>query len=65
MLSAVAVGVQVTMVLTLVGVSRGMLADMANRSRGVSSLSAITRVASARSAGRSGTGGVSPGNVMP
>ncbi len=35
MLSAVAVGVQVTMVLTLVGVSRGMLADMANRSRGV------------------------------
>ena len=30
-----AVGVQVTMVLTLVGVSRGMLADMANRSRGV------------------------------
>jgi putative ABC transport system permease protein len=35
MLSAIAVGVQVTMVLTLVGVSRGMLADMANRSRGV------------------------------
>ena len=34
MLSAVAIGVQVTMVLTLVGVSRGMLADMANRSKG-------------------------------
>ena len=35
MLSAVAIGVQVTMVLTLVGVSRGMLSDLANRSRGV------------------------------
>ena len=34
MLSAVAIGVQVTMVLTLVGVSRGMLTDMANRSKG-------------------------------
>jgi putative ABC transport system permease protein len=35
MLSAVAIGVQVTMVLTLVGVSRGMLNDFANRSRGM------------------------------
>ncbi len=35
MLSAVAIGVQVTMVLTLVGVSRGMLNDFANRSRGI------------------------------
>jgi putative ABC transport system permease protein len=35
MLSAVAIAVQVTMVLTLVGVSRGMLNDFANRSRGV------------------------------
>ena len=35
LLSAVAIGVQVTMVLTLVGVSRGMLNDMANRSRGI------------------------------
>jgi putative ABC transport system permease protein len=34
MLSAVAIGVQVTMVLTLVGVSNGMLADIANRSKG-------------------------------
>jgi putative ABC transport system permease protein len=34
LLSAVAIGVQVTMVLTLVGVSRGMLTDMANRSKG-------------------------------
>lgn len=35
LLSAVAIGVQVTMVLTLVGVSRGVLADYANRQRGV------------------------------
>lgn len=35
LLSAVAIGVQVSMVLTLVGVSRGVLADFANRSRGV------------------------------
>jgi len=35
LLSAVAIGVQVTMVLTLVGVGRGVLADYANRSRGV------------------------------
>jgi putative ABC transport system permease protein len=35
LLSAVAIGVQVTMVLTLVGVSRGMLNDFANRSRGI------------------------------
>jgi putative ABC transport system permease protein len=33
-LSALAIGVQVTMILTLVGVSRGMLADLAQRSRG-------------------------------
>ncbi|MEO8025533.1 MAG: FtsX-like permease family protein [Bryobacteraceae bacterium] len=35
LLSAVAIGVQVTMVLTLVGLSRGTLQEMANRSRGV------------------------------
>jgi putative ABC transport system permease protein len=35
LLSIVAIGVQVTMVLTLVGVSRGMLNDVAQRSRGV------------------------------
>jgi putative ABC transport system permease protein len=35
LLSAVAIGVQVTMILTLVGVSRGTLADMAERSKGV------------------------------
>ena len=34
LLSAVAVGVQVTMILTLVGVSQGMLNDIAVRSRG-------------------------------
>jgi len=34
LLSAVAIGVQVTMILTLVGVSRGMLGDVAARSRG-------------------------------
>jgi putative ABC transport system permease protein len=33
-LSAVAIGVQVTMILTLVGVSRGVLGDMATRSKG-------------------------------
>ena len=33
-LSAVAIGLQVTMVLTLVGLSRGMLDDSAKRSRG-------------------------------
>lgn len=33
-LSAVAIGVQVTMVLTLVGISQGMLEDMARRSKG-------------------------------
>ena len=45
--------------------SPGNGAASAKRSRGVSSLSAMTRVASASNAGRSGTGGVSPGNVMP
>jgi putative ABC transport system permease protein len=35
LLSAVAIGVQVCMILTLVGVSRGMLSEMANRSKGV------------------------------
>jgi putative ABC transport system permease protein len=35
LLSAIAIGVQVTMILTLVGVSKGMLADLSNRSRGV------------------------------
>jgi putative ABC transport system permease protein len=34
LLSALAIGVQVTMILTLVGVSRGMLHDMAQRARG-------------------------------
>jgi putative ABC transport system permease protein len=34
LLSALAIGVQVTMILTLVGVSRGMLEDSADRSRG-------------------------------
>lgn len=34
LLSAVAIGVQVTMILTLVGVSDGVLADMAAKSRG-------------------------------
>jgi putative ABC transport system permease protein len=34
LLSAVAIGVQVTMILTLAGVSRGMLGDLAARSRG-------------------------------
>jgi putative ABC transport system permease protein len=34
LLSAVAIGVQVTMILTLVGVSNGMLNDLAERSRG-------------------------------
>jgi putative ABC transport system permease protein len=34
LLSAIAIGVQVTMILTLVGVSRGMLQDMAQRARG-------------------------------
>jgi putative ABC transport system permease protein len=34
-LSIVAIGVQVTMVLTLVGVSRGMLGEVARRSRGI------------------------------
>ena len=34
LLSVVAIGVEVTLILTLVGVSRGVLADMANRSRG-------------------------------
>ncbi|HTD42738.1 MAG TPA: FtsX-like permease family protein [Bryobacteraceae bacterium] len=34
LLSAIAIGVQVTMILTLVGVSRGMLHDMAQRARG-------------------------------
>ncbi len=41
--------------------SPGTGACAAKRSRGASSLSAMTRVVSARSAGRSGTGGVSPG----
>jgi putative ABC transport system permease protein len=35
LLSTVAIGVQVTMILTLVGVSEGMLADIQERSRGV------------------------------
>jgi len=35
LLSTIAIGVQVTMVLTLVGLSRGMLEDQARRSRGV------------------------------
>ncbi len=35
LLSAIAIGVQVTMILTLVGVSRGTLNDMAERSKGV------------------------------
>jgi putative ABC transport system permease protein len=34
LLSAVAIGVQVTMILTLVGVSQGVLADIAQKSRG-------------------------------
>ncbi len=34
LLSAIAIGVQVTMILTLVGVSHGMLQDVAERSRG-------------------------------
>ena len=34
LLSAVAIGVQVTMILTLVGVSNGVLGDIAERSRG-------------------------------
>jgi putative ABC transport system permease protein len=34
LLSAVAIGVQVTMILTLVGLSEGMLGDIATRSRG-------------------------------
>ena len=34
MLSAIAIGVQVTMILTLVGVSNGVLGDIAERSRG-------------------------------
>lgn len=34
LLSAIAIGVQVTMILTLVGVSRGMLGDISARSRG-------------------------------
>jgi putative ABC transport system permease protein len=34
LLSAIAIGVQVTMILTLVGVSNGMLHDVATRSRG-------------------------------
>ncbi len=34
LLSAIAIGVQVTMILTLVGVSEGVLGDMATRSRG-------------------------------
>jgi putative ABC transport system permease protein len=34
LLSAIAIGVQVTMILTLVGVSQGMLGDIAVRSRG-------------------------------
>ncbi len=43
----------------------GKGACSAKRSRGEISFTAITRVASATSAGRSGTGGVSPGKVMP
>lgn len=35
LLSALAVGVQVTMILTLVGISRGMLEDQAERARGM------------------------------
>src|SRR5262245_13111104 len=35
MLSVIAIGVQVTMVLTLVGLSQGMLDDMQRRARGV------------------------------
>jgi putative ABC transport system permease protein len=35
LLSAVAIGIQVTMILTLVGLSDGMLGDIAQRSRGV------------------------------
>jgi putative ABC transport system permease protein len=35
LLSAVAIGVQVTMILTLVGVSEGVLSDIAERSRGM------------------------------
>src|SRR6185436_3808733 len=34
LLSAIAIGVQVTMILTLVGVSRGVLGDIATRARG-------------------------------
>jgi putative ABC transport system permease protein len=34
LLSAIAIGVQVTMILTLVGVSNGVLGDIAERSRG-------------------------------
>lgn len=35
LLSAIAIGVQVTMILTLVGVSEGVLSDIAERSRGM------------------------------
>ena len=34
-LSAVVIGVQVTLLLTIVGLSEGMLRDSANRARGV------------------------------
>ncbi|MBV8842217.1 MAG: hypothetical protein JO307_05340, partial [Bryobacterales bacterium] len=33
-LSAIVIGIQVTMILTLVGLSHGMLQDVADRSRG-------------------------------
>ena len=35
LLSTFAIGVQVTMILTLVGLSEGMLGDLAKRSRGM------------------------------
>ena len=47
------------------GFVTGNGAFSAKRSRGVSSLSAMTRDLSARSVGRSGSGDVSPGKVMP
>ena len=48
-----------------IGAFTGKGASSAKRSRGASSLSAMTREVSARSVGRSGSGDVSPGKVMP
>ena len=48
-----------------IGAGTGKGASSAKRSRGASSLSAMTRVVSARNTGRIGTGAVSPGKMMP